>query len=171
MSQSIPVSQQLTLLNPSKSLAAIRAQPLQPAAVMRTTVLCLLVAAAGSGCVGSSSSSTSTPSNPCGDSAATATATATIQRPADAPTEFRIKRCQLDADACLDLCTFVESNNSIVGQILSCTASFEGNTQVTLKISYQNGCALPNGGIGGGGGGGGGVGGGGVVSLDAGTGI
>jgi hypothetical protein len=136
---------------------------------MRTTVMCLLVAAAGSGCVGGSGSSTSEPPIQCGGS--TATATATVQRPATPATEFRIKRCQLDAGACLDLCNFVEASNSnFGGQIVACTASFEGDSQVKLTINYENGCA-ENGGQPVFGTGGGGTGGGGVISVDAGTGV
>jgi hypothetical protein len=169
MSRSFTESRHLAIVNSLKCLARLRAHPLQPGAGMRTIVMWLLVAA-GSGCT-ASSSTTNTPVSPpsCGGEAAVATAT--VQRPADPPTEFRIRRCQVDADACLDLCNFVEGNNSSFGgQIVSCTAAFEGASQVTLAITYDAECASPPG-FGGGSVGAGGGGGGGAVLIDAGAGV
>jgi hypothetical protein len=90
-----------------------------------------------------------------------------VARPADPPTEFRIERCQVDVDACLDLCTFVAaaSTQSQVSfeLVTACTAQFDGDTKVKLDITYTNNDCLENGGPAGldaggaGGGGGGGI--------------
>jgi hypothetical protein len=94
----------------------------------------LLGVTAAIACGGTIGCGTSTPIDQCGDP----NVHVEISRPADAPTEFRIERCQLDKGACMELCSFIEANN---------TAQFPpGGVPTPI--------GAPSGGVGGGGGGG-----------------
>ena len=67
----------------------------------------------------------------------------------DAALDFKIQRCQIDADACIDLCALVLTANEPGFTATSCHASFT-ETSVTVRVGYDrptNASGCQNGGV------------------------
>jgi len=60
----------------------------------------------------------------------------TAATPADPPLEFKIERCQVDLDACQDLCDLMMSRNGVTVPSTSCSVAFDP-LSVSVHITYD----------------------------------
>ena len=72
-----------------------------------------------------------------GDCQQEVTKTLTIQTPADPPLQLRVEQCQVDVDACPQLCTLAAQRANLSVTPESCDVKFS-TTEVQLDIKYQD---------------------------------